>query len=239
MRQSSFFCVSRATGVLKRAAQQGEAVALRKSPVRTPAMLAANRANAQKSTGPSRPQASPRAALNSLKHGAYAVRFPGTLLRARDLQGAAHYRWFRSEIAATFETGWSADGRQGRSNSAAAWCRARDLVPLRAKPESPLVSWRLCSRLHDQSRIPACGGWTDRGGLGWHFGCNGPATGRCSGRCELCRKANCSRPRRRVAGSNSAGTGSVFRSHEPGPWEEWILEREARNRGYCRAEENP
>jgi hypothetical protein len=53
MRQSSFFCVSRATGVLKRAAQQGEAVALRKSPVRTPAMLAANRANAKKSTGPS------------------------------------------------------------------------------------------------------------------------------------------------------------------------------------------
>ena len=112
MRQSSFFCVSRATGVLKRAAQQGEAVALRKSPVRTPAMLAANRANAKKSTGQSTASCKARAALNPPKHGAYAVRFPETLLRAGDLQGAALYRWFRSEIAATFKTGRSADERQ-------------------------------------------------------------------------------------------------------------------------------
>jgi hypothetical protein len=43
--------------------------------------------------------------------------------------------------------------RAGRSNSAAAWCLARDWVGLQTKPECPLVSWRLRSRLLVQSRI--------------------------------------------------------------------------------------
>jgi len=112
-------------------APQGEAVALRKSPVRAPAMLGANRANAQKSTGPSAASGKARAALNSLKHGAYAVPLPGTLLRAGDLQGAALYRWFRREIAATFKTGWSADERQAHGMAARAWCIARDTAAAR------------------------------------------------------------------------------------------------------------
>src|SRR5271167_2228443 len=49
---------------------------LRKSPVRTAALLAANRANAQKCTGPRTPQGRARVALNVLKHGAYAVNLP-------------------------------------------------------------------------------------------------------------------------------------------------------------------
>src|SRR5271167_319516 len=46
-----------------------EDMALRKSPVRTLACLTANRANAQKSTGPATPAAKARVALNALKHG--------------------------------------------------------------------------------------------------------------------------------------------------------------------------
>jgi hypothetical protein len=42
---------------------------LRKSPVRTPALLAANRANAQKSTGPRTTWGKRRSALNALRHG--------------------------------------------------------------------------------------------------------------------------------------------------------------------------
>ena len=42
---------------------------LRKSPVRTPAFLAANRANARMSSGPRTPCGRARVSLNALKHG--------------------------------------------------------------------------------------------------------------------------------------------------------------------------
>jgi len=50
-------------------------MSLRKSPTRTPALLAANRANAQKCTGPRTPDGKARVALNALRDG----------LKARDL----------------------------------------------------------------------------------------------------------------------------------------------------------
>ena len=46
-----------------------DSMALRKSPTRTPAMLSANRANAQKSTGPRTAGGKARARLNRLRHG--------------------------------------------------------------------------------------------------------------------------------------------------------------------------
>jgi hypothetical protein len=61
-----------------------EDMALRKSPVRTRAMLAANRANAQKSTGPSTAQGKARVALTGLKHGGLMDRLSEKLLRASD-----------------------------------------------------------------------------------------------------------------------------------------------------------
>jgi len=137
-------------------------MALRKSPVRTAAMLAANRANAQKSTGPATAAGKARVALNALKHGGRTDRLPEKLLRAGDREGEALYRWFREEITATFGTGRSQEQRRARYRTvpgrvdqiaAAAWCRARGLARLRAKPECPFVSWALCSRLHLLSRI--------------------------------------------------------------------------------------
>ena len=44
-------------------------MSLRKSPTRTPAFLAANRANARKSRGPTTPEGKARSSLNRLKHG--------------------------------------------------------------------------------------------------------------------------------------------------------------------------
>ncbi len=128
-------------------------MALRKSPLRTPAMLAANRANAQKCSGPSTPQGKARAALNALKHGRHAVNLPEKLLWAGDRQGEAQYRWFRNETAATFGIGGLLDGRQADKIAARAWSVARRAGHPGTKPESPLDSESWTSRMHDQSRI--------------------------------------------------------------------------------------
>ena len=116
-------------------------------------MLAANRANAQKSTGPASAAGKARMALNALKHGGRTARLPEKLLRAGDREGEALYRWFREEITATFGRGRPQEQRRVDQIAAAAWCRARGLARLRAKPECPFVSWALCSRLHLLSRI--------------------------------------------------------------------------------------
>ena len=55
---------------------------LRKSPIRTPALLAANRANCLKSTGPRTRRGKARVCLNALKHGRHAHRLPEKLARA-------------------------------------------------------------------------------------------------------------------------------------------------------------
>jgi len=50
-------------------------MSLRRPPTRTPALLAANRANAQKSTGPRTPEGKNRVALSALRHGLNAPNF--------------------------------------------------------------------------------------------------------------------------------------------------------------------
>jgi hypothetical protein len=56
-------------------------MSLRRSPRLTPALLAANRLNAQKSTGPRSARGRDRAALNSLKHGLRSPWFEEILLK--------------------------------------------------------------------------------------------------------------------------------------------------------------
>jgi hypothetical protein len=58
-------------------------MSLRKSPTRTPALLAANRANAQKCTGPRTPEGKTRVALNALRYGAKAPNFFSLLPKLR------------------------------------------------------------------------------------------------------------------------------------------------------------
>jgi hypothetical protein len=119
-------------------------MALRKSPTRTPAFLAANRANARKSTGPRTPQGKAQAALNALRHGRRASDLPERLLRAGQNSGEAEYRWFRSQIAAAFcpgsGPGSEREQREAGRLAAMAWTRARRMPTPRTKPESPLPS---------------------------------------------------------------------------------------------------
>jgi hypothetical protein len=77
-------------------------VSLRRSPRLSPAALAANRANACRSTGPRSVHGKARAALNSLKHGRYAVDLPQRLGRARCPQAEAEWHATRSRIAQAF-----------------------------------------------------------------------------------------------------------------------------------------
>ncbi len=91
-------------------------------------MVAANRANSLKSTGPRTARDKGRVALNSLKHCRYAVRLPEKLLQTGDPQGEAQYRWFRREIAATFVMGGRRDQRQAEADGGKAWCVARDMT---------------------------------------------------------------------------------------------------------------
>jgi hypothetical protein len=116
-------------------------------------MLAANRANAKKSTGPSTPQGKARVALNPLQHGGYAVRLPEKLLRAGYRQDEAQYRWFRREITAAFGMGLPDDEEQADQMAAKAWCAARPVRARAAKPQCPLDSGLLGLRVPVRSRI--------------------------------------------------------------------------------------
>jgi hypothetical protein len=68
----------------------------RKSPLRTPALLAACRANARKSHGPKTIKGKARASLNLLKHGRYALHLRRKLLEA----GAARAKGFTLGLGA-------------------------------------------------------------------------------------------------------------------------------------------
>ena len=98
---------------------------LRPSPVRTAALLAAHRANAQKSAGPGRGSRW----LGTASSTEVTDRLPEKLLGAAgDWEGQALYRWFQAEITATFGRGRPQEERWADHIAVAAWCRAREVV---------------------------------------------------------------------------------------------------------------
>jgi hypothetical protein len=115
-------------------------VSLRKSPTRTAALLAANRANAQKSTGPRTPEGKARVGLNSLKHGGYAVQLEERLGRAGYGQAQATYRKLRQEICEAFGTTDPQHWRQADRLASRVWLLARQGGVFGDKPEYPLKS---------------------------------------------------------------------------------------------------
>ena len=133
---------------------------LRKSPVRTPALVAANRANALKSTGPRTPQGKARVSLNRFKHGRYAARPEGLaerLLQAGCVREAALYRQVRWQIGQVFRPRGDAGWNRLYRLSAWVWCfRARLRQPehqLGSKPEYTLFSGSQQPRVTSRTRI--------------------------------------------------------------------------------------
>ena len=133
---------------------------LRRSPVRTPALLVANRANAQKSTGPRTPQGKARVSFNSFKHGRYAAlpeELAERLLRARYCREAALYRQVRWKIGQVFRPQSQSGWRRLDQLSAWVWCFRTRLgqsgAKLGAKPECALFSAVKMARLISRTRI--------------------------------------------------------------------------------------
>jgi len=77
-------------------------MSLRKSPTRTPASLAANRANAQKSTGPRTAGGKARARLNRLRHGRRSPLF--TRFRTALRENPSRSRWVSQSLLTLEDT---------------------------------------------------------------------------------------------------------------------------------------
>ena len=108
---------------------------LRKSPVRTPAFLAANRANARKSSGPRLPQRPQARPLNG--PAGRAPRFRERLLRAGYRQQEALYGGLRSCLAQAFGARSPHWRRQVDQFAASAWCVVMGRSFFRTKPVYP------------------------------------------------------------------------------------------------------
>ena len=93
-------------------------MSLVKSPRMTPAKLAANRANAQKSTGPRTAQGKRHVILNALKHGRYAR----TEKLVRGGAEADLFAWIRSQVAACYEPHGEPGQRAVERLARQVWC---------------------------------------------------------------------------------------------------------------------
>jgi hypothetical protein len=130
---------------------------IRKSPVHTRALLAANRANALKSTGPRTPCGKARVSLNALKHGrsigpaGRAPRFRERLPRAGYRQQEAVQGDLRSCLAQPFGARSPHWRRQLDQFAASAWCVVMGRSLFRTKPECTLDSRAEGSRFLSQN----------------------------------------------------------------------------------------
>ncbi len=120
----------------------------------TPALLAANRRNAQSSTGPRTAAGKGRSALNSLKHGRYSKAFRESLAKAHE--DVELFDWIYTRVCETFRPTEAWGRIEAERLAREVWClawRARCPVGLGTKPESALNSIDARCRLPLRIRI--------------------------------------------------------------------------------------
>ena len=89
----------------------------------TPALLAANRANARKSTGPRTVEGKDRIVLNALKGGRHARNFGENLRRAKSQGEAELFQWMLDQVRAAFRLhGWQENERKAERLAQRVWC---------------------------------------------------------------------------------------------------------------------
>ncbi len=96
-------------------------MSLRKKPIVTAAMIAANRRNSQKSTGPKTERGKAFVALNSMKHGRRAQNFRAILARAG--QSLDLFDWILERICATLDPETSASFLEAEMTAREVWIR--------------------------------------------------------------------------------------------------------------------
>jgi hypothetical protein len=98
-------------------------MSLRRRPTLTPALLAANRANARKSTGPRTVEGKNRIVLNALKKGRHARNFGENLQRAKSRRDAELFQWILEQVRTAFRLrGWQEDQRMAERLAQRVWC---------------------------------------------------------------------------------------------------------------------
>ena len=103
-------------------------MSLRRRPTVTPAQLAANRANARKSTGPRTVEGKNRIVLNALKKGRHARNLGENLRRAKSQEEAELFQWILEQVRTAFRLhGWNEDERKAERLALAqrVWCELR------------------------------------------------------------------------------------------------------------------
>jgi hypothetical protein len=98
-------------------------MSLRKRPTITPALLAANRANALRSTGPRTAEGKDRIVLNALKDGRHARDLGEKLGRAKSNGDAELFQWILEQVRTAFRLhGWQEDERKAERLAQQVWC---------------------------------------------------------------------------------------------------------------------
>jgi hypothetical protein len=98
-------------------------MSLRRRPTVTPAGLAANRANARRSTGPRTVEGKNRVVLNALKEGRHARNLGENLRRAKSQEDAELFQWILDQVGAAFRLhGWPEDERKAERFAQRVWC---------------------------------------------------------------------------------------------------------------------
>lgn len=135
-------------------------MSLRRSPKLTPAALAAQRANALKSTGPRTERGKARSCLNALVHGGRSRRLRDKIERTGDFEALYLYDWLHSEIEGLCDYPRDWHWRRIEGLTVRAWCILIGRLPswqvkhdLQAKPVSRLKLIRYANGLFVPNRL--------------------------------------------------------------------------------------